>query len=62
LLTAFRDPRILDDPQKLRASLADLVRYADTQDQELFPYALQALPWERWGLVEDVQQQFLTVD
>jgi hypothetical protein len=61
LLGVLRSPGIVDDPERLRAGLADLVRYGETQDHELFPYALEALPWERWGVVEDIHQRFLTV-
>lgn len=44
----------------LRRVLDFLADHAQTEDNDLFPFALQRLPNERWGFVEEVQQAMLT--
>lgn len=48
------------DGGMLRHVLDRLVVHAQTEDNDLFPFALQRLPNERWALIEDVHQQMLT--
>lgn len=38
-------------PEQLRATLADLARHAETEDSDLFPFALQALPASAWARI-----------
>jgi hemerythrin-like domain-containing protein len=43
-------PDLLDDGVRLASVLAELAEHAETEDSDLFPYALQVLPapsWER---------------
>jgi hemerythrin-like domain-containing protein len=49
------------EPARLRGLLADLIRHAEIEDTDLFPFAMQMLPNECWGLVEEVHQQLLAV-
>lgn len=47
-------------PQWLRGVLAELTLHAEIEDNDLFPYAMQMLPNDRWGLVEEIHQLLLT--
>ena len=44
----------------LRRVLEFLAAHAQIEDNDLFPFALQRLPNERWGYVEEVHQAMLT--
>lgn len=48
------------DTGLLRRVLDRLTVHAQTEDNDLFPFALQRLPNENWGLIEDVHQSMLT--
>lgn len=57
-------PALVDQPGQLRNALADLEEHAQTEDNDLFPYALQALPTSSWNWVTEsdhVSRQGLTV-
>ena len=47
------------DGALLKRVLGFLSIHAQTEDNDLFPFALQRLPDENWGLVEDVHQAML---
>jgi hemerythrin-like domain-containing protein len=47
------------DPGALRQALGDLMRHAEVEDADLFPFAMQYLPGDRWELVEQVHQRLL---
>jgi hemerythrin-like domain-containing protein len=49
----------VDDPDELRRALGDLMRHAELEDTDLFPFAMQFLPTNRWELVEQVHQHLL---
>ena len=44
----------------LQRVLDCLTLHAQTEDNDLFPFALQRLPNDNWALVEDVHQAMLT--
>lgn len=44
-------PDLVDQPGRLRATLAELAQHAETEDNDLFPYALQTLPAEKWDRI-----------
>lgn len=44
-------PGLAGQPDRLRAALADLEVHAQTEDNDLFPYALQVLPAASWDRV-----------
>ena len=44
-------PGLAGRPDRLRAALADLELHAQTEDNDLFPYALQVLPAASWDRV-----------
>lgn len=44
-------PRLARSPHQLRAALADLERHARTEENDLFPYALQVLPASSWDRI-----------
>ena len=48
------------DGAMLKRVLGFLMAHAQTEDNDLFPFALQRLPNENWGLVEEVHQAMLT--
>lgn len=48
------------DAALLMRVLGFLSTHAQTEDNDLFPFALQRLPNENWGFVEDVHQAMLT--
>ena len=48
------------DGDLLRRVLRFLTTHAQTEDDDLFPFALQRLPNENWGFVEEVHQSMLT--
>lgn len=48
------------DASLLRRVLDLLTEHARTEDNDLFPFALQRLPNENWGFVEDVHRSALT--
>jgi hypothetical protein len=37
------------DPERLRRILADLAEHAEVEDSDLFPFAVQRLPDDRWA-------------
>lgn len=47
-------PDLADDPRRLRAVLSELTEHAETEDDDLFPYALQFLPARSWDRVNQV--------
>jgi hypothetical protein len=46
-------------PDQLRRVLDELVCHAQVEDNDLFPYAMQMLPNERWGQVEEIHQRMM---
>ena len=42
---------LADEPSRLRMVLADLAEHAQTEDCDLFPYALQVLSAEAWDRI-----------
>ncbi len=46
-LLAF--PGLSEQPEVIRVALGDLERHAQTEDNDLFPYALQVLPARSWN-------------
>lgn len=60
LSSGLVDPAVITNPDQLRNLLGSLLRYAQVEDEELYPVALQVLPNERWGRIEDVHQLMLT--
>lgn len=47
-------PDLTGHPDRLRAALADLELHAQTEDNDLFPYALQVLPAASWDRVNQI--------
>lgn len=47
-------PGLAGRPDRLRAALADLELHAQTEENDLFPYALQVLPAASWDRVNHV--------
>jgi len=47
------------DTGLLRQALDRLTVHAQTEDNDLFPFALQRLPNENWALIEEVHQAML---
>jgi hemerythrin-like domain-containing protein len=47
-------------PEALRQLLEKLVLHAEIEDTDLFPFAMQMLPDDRWGEVEAIHQILLT--
>lgn len=44
-------PDIASQPDRLRHALAELAEHAQTEDNDLFPYALQVLPTTSWDQI-----------
>ncbi len=44
---------VIEQPDTLRALLGELARHAETEDSDLFPFAVQVLPNESWKAVEE---------
>lgn len=59
ILTGFSTAAVARDGALLRRILALLTTHAQTEDNDLFPFALQRLPDENWTLVEEVHQSML---
>ncbi len=53
LRPALHEAGLAADPSRLRALLSTLTRHAEVEDNDLFPYALQQLPNERWAALAD---------
>lgn len=53
-------PDIVEHPHELRVLLGELSGHAETEDTDLFPFAMQTLPNPSWDLVEHAHQQLLT--
>jgi hemerythrin-like domain-containing protein len=47
------DPALLDQPDRLRQVLAKLSNHAETEDDDLFPFALQVLPASSWNRINE---------
>ncbi len=47
-------PGLAADADRLRAALADLERHAQSEDNDLFPYALQVLPADSWDRINEI--------
>ena len=45
---ALRQPGLATRPAELRALLLELTVHAETEDDDLFPFAIQVLPAARW--------------
>jgi hemerythrin-like domain-containing protein len=60
LVTRLSDPAVMAQSDRFQTLLADVVRYARIEDDELYPLALQYLPNEYWGPIENVHQLMLT--
>lgn len=45
------DPGIVGHPEDVRAAVAALIEHAETEDNDLFPYALQILPAPAWDRI-----------
>jgi hemerythrin-like domain-containing protein len=48
LRPGLREERLVERPDRLRALLDDLTHHAETEDNDFFPFVLQALPNEGW--------------
>ena len=44
----LRQPGLVSRPAELRAILMDLTVHAETEDDDLFPFAIQVLPATQW--------------
>lgn len=49
LRPALAQPGLTRDPGRLLERLAEVTRHAEIEDNDLFPFALQQLPNERWA-------------
>ncbi len=49
LRPALAQPALAADPDRLYALLSAVTRHAEVEDNDLFPFALQQLPNERWA-------------
>lgn len=45
------DPGIAGRPEDVRVAVAELIEHAETEDNDLFPYALQVLPAPAWDRI-----------
>ena len=45
------DSSIAGRPEDLRVAVAELIEHAETEDNDLFPYALQVLPAQAWDRI-----------
>jgi hypothetical protein len=59
LRPALRQDRLVEQPDRLRAVLDDLSRHAEVEDNDFFPFVLQALPNEFWAPPERNQSPAL---
>lgn len=48
-------PDLADQPDRLRAALAELAEHAETEDTDLFPFALQVLPAKSWDHINQAE-------
>lgn len=55
LRPALSDPAAVDDPQRLLLLLDDLMRHAEIEDNDLFPFAMQQLPDACWSALSSRQ-------
>lgn len=53
LRPALREKGLAGDPTRLRSLLSMVTRHAEIEDNDLFPFALQQLPNERWASLAD---------
>lgn len=51
LRAALADPGVTSRPDALRAVLGELTEHAETEDDDLFPFALQVLPAAAWDRI-----------
>lgn len=51
LRSLLASPALAKQPDRLRAALAELAEHAETEDTDLFPYALQVLPSQSWNRI-----------
>jgi hypothetical protein len=61
VIARLSHPASLVEPERLRQALAELVDHIGSEDADLFPLALSALPAKCWDVVEDVHQRYLTL-
>jgi hemerythrin-like domain-containing protein len=47
------DPRLLTRPTEMRDLLVEIALHAETEDNDLFPFAIQVLPALRWDQIND---------
>jgi hemerythrin-like domain-containing protein len=59
ILAGFSAAAGTQDPNLLRRVLDYLMTHAQTEDNDLFPFAIQRLPDEKWSRIEDVHQASL---
>ena len=60
LLGGLRRPDVAEGPHELRTLLMDLLRHAEVEDTDLFPFAMQVLPNPSWDMAEQAHQLLLT--
>lgn len=56
ILNGLSDPNVCDHPQSLSFLIATLLRHAEMEETDLFPFAWQTLPGESWNKISSANK------